>query len=196
LKTSLEKLQLDYVDLYLIHSPFWAESDQELQKAWADMETLREAGLTKSIGVSNYLPKHLSAILQTAKVPPACNQIELHPYLQRTELLDFHKKHNIATIAYAPLTAATKAKPGPADDVFAGLAKKYGVSDAEISLRWCIDQDIVPITTSSKEQRLSDYLRVATFKLNPAEIKQLNEAGQGKHYRGFWVKHFEDNDRT
>lgn len=72
-------------------------------------------------------------------------------YLQHTALLDFQKKHGIATEAYGPLTAATKAKPGPADDYLAGLAKKYAVSEGEISLRWCIDQDIVAVTTSSKE---------------------------------------------
>jgi diketogulonate reductase-like aldo/keto reductase len=160
------------------------------------MEKLKEAGLTKSIGVSNYLPKHLEALLKTAKIPPACNQIEFHPYLQRTELLDLHKKHKIATTAYGPLSAATKAKPGPLDDLFAALAKKYGVSEGEISLRWCIDQDVVPITTSSKEQRLSDYLRAATFKLTPAEIKELNETGQKKHYRGFWAVKFDKDDRT
>lgn len=95
-----------------------------------------------------------------------------------------------------PLSAVTKAAPGPVDDVISGLEKKYGVSAGEISLRWCIDQDIVPITTSSKEQRLSDYLRAATFKLTPAEIKQINEAGQQKHFRGFWGKKFEADDRT
>jgi len=176
--------------------PWFTESEEGLQSAWLEMEKLQAAGLTKSIGVSNYLPQHLSAILKTAKVVPVCNQIEFHPYLQRTELLDFHKQHGIATTAYAPLTAVTKAKPGPLDDFMARLAKKYAVSEGEISLRWCIDQDVVPITTSSKEQRLSDYLRAATFKLTPVEIKQINELGQQKHYRGFWGMKFNDNDRT
>lgn len=62
-------------------------------------------------------------------------------------------------------------------------------------MRYCIDQDIVPITTSSKEQRLSDYLRAMTFKLTPAEIKQLNEAGEKKHLRGFWTHKYDENDR-
>lgn len=183
-------------DSYLIHSPFWASSDKDLQSAWAQMEKVQAAGLTKSIGVSNYSPKHLEATLKTAKVVPACNQIEFHPYLQRTELLSFHKKHGIATTAYGPLSAVTKAKPGPIDDFMASLAKKYAVSEGEISLRWCIDQDVVPITTSSKEQRLSDYLRCATFKLTPAEIKEINELGQKKHYRGFWAAKFDPNDRS
>ena len=100
LKQSLKKLQLDYVDLYLIHSPFWAKSEQDLQNSWAEMEALQQAGLVKTIGVSNYRPQDLEAVLKTAKVKPAINQIEFHPYLQRTELLDFHKKHGIATSAY------------------------------------------------------------------------------------------------
>jgi diketogulonate reductase-like aldo/keto reductase len=160
------------------------------------MEAIQASGLAKSIGVSNYLPSHLSAILKTAKVKPVCNQIELHPYLQRSELLEFHKQNGIATTAYAPLTAATKAKPGPLDDYVNGLTKKYAVSENEIYLRWCIDQDIVPITTSGKEQRLSDYLRALTFKLTPKEIKEINELGQKKHFRGFWAKKFADNDRS
>jgi diketogulonate reductase-like aldo/keto reductase len=106
-----------------------------------------------------------------------------------------HKKYNIATSAYGPLSAATKAKPGPVDDLLAALAKKYAVSEGEISLRYCIDQDVVAITTSAKEQRLSDYLRCTKFKLTPAEIKQMNEIGSTRHYRGFWPKKFTADDR-
>ena len=152
------------------------------------MEAVQAAGLAKSIGVSNFLPEHLSTILKTAKVKPVCNQIEFHPYLQNEGLLEFHKQNGIATTAYAPLTAATKAKGGPTDEYVEALAKKYAVGENEIYLRWCIDQDIVPITTSSKEQRLSDYLRALTFKLTPKEVKDINELGQKKHYRGFWAK--------
>jgi len=196
IRISLKKLQLEYVDLYLIHQPWFANSEADLQKSWADMEAVRQSGLARSIGVSNYLPNHLAAVLKTAKVVPACNQIEFHPYLQREELLHFHKQHGIATAAYGPLTAATKAKPGPLDDYVGRLSKKYAVSENEIYLRWCIDQDIVPITTSAKEQRLSDYLRAAAFRLTPAEVKEINELGQKKHFRGFWQKKFDDKDRS
>ncbi|OCL02168.1 aldo-keto reductase family 1 member C13 [Glonium stellatum] len=196
IRDSLRKLQLDYVDLYLIHSPFWAKSDSELQNAWAEMEEVQKAGLAKSIGVSNYLPQHLTAVLKTAKVVPACNQIEFHPYLQHPPLLEMHKKHGIATVAYGPLTAQTKAKPGPVDGFMAALAKKYAVSEGEVALRWCIDQDVVAVTTSSKEQRLSDYLRATTFKLTPAEIKEIKELGEQKHYRGFWTDKFDPDDRS
>jgi diketogulonate reductase-like aldo/keto reductase len=199
LKTSLKKLQLDYVDLYLIHSPFFADEGKDsarLQAAWAEVEQLKEAGLAKSIGVSNFLIPHLEAILKTAKIKPAVNQIEWHPYLQRHPLIDFHKKNGIVTEAYGPLTAVSKAAPGPVDDILESLAKKYGVSTSEISLRFGIDQGIVVVTTSGKEQRLSDYLRVTKFKLTPAEIEQISKAGDGKHFRGFFARNFAKDDRS
>lgn len=196
LDASLKKLQLDYVDLYLIHAPFFAKSDEDLQKAWAAMESVKEAGKTKSIGVSNYLESHLKATLATAKTPPSINQIEFHPYLQHGSLLDYHKSQSIAVSAYGPLSAVTKAKPGPCDELLASLAKKYYVSEGEIALRWCIDQGVVAITTSGKEQRLSDYLRAMTFTLTPKEVKDLAALGKEKHYRGFWQAKFDDNDRS
>ncbi|KAK0872734.1 hypothetical protein LTR87_012304 [Friedmanniomyces endolithicus] len=178
--------KLGYYHLYLIHAPFFSDSKADHQHKWKQMEDLKEQGLTKSIGVSNYFTEHLDYIFETCKVPPAINQIEFHPYLQRTELIKYHKAKGIATEAYGPLTPVTKGGPGPVDDVLASLARKYAVNPGEILLRWCIDQDIVPITTSGKEQRLSDYLRAMTFKLNPKEIQQINEAGSQKHFRGFW----------
>ncbi|KAM0711156.1 hypothetical protein Q7P35_001895 [Cladosporium inversicolor] len=195
LNTSLKKLGVDHVDLYLIHAPFFSEKKEEHQAKWKQMEELKAAGLARSIGVSNYLPEHLDWLLETATTPPSINQIEFHPYLQHAGLVDYHKKHNIALSAYGPQTPVTKAAGGPVDDVLAKLSKKYAVNPGEICLRWCIDQDIVAITTSSKEQRLSDYLRAMTFKLTPAEVKQINEAGAQKHFRGFWNHKFADDDR-
>ncbi|KAK4987800.1 hypothetical protein LTR50_004351 [Elasticomyces elasticus] len=193
LKTSLKKLGLDYVDLYLIHAPYFDSPSP--QEAWKAMEELKAAGLAKSIGVSNYLPEDLATIMKTAKVPPAINQIEFHAYLQHPKLLEFHRQHGIATAAYAPLTPATKAKGGPLDDYLATLAIKYGVSEGEICLRWCIDQDVVAITTSGKEQRLSDYLRAMTFKLTPKEIREINQLGSQHHFRVFWTHKFDKDDR-
>ena len=193
---SLKKLQLDYVDLYLIHEPFFAEKDEDLQKAWKAMEEVKESGKAKSIGVSNYLEKHIKTTLTTAKIPPSINQIEFHPYLQHETLLDYHQSHNIALSAYGPLTAVTKAKPGPCDGLLAFLAKKYYVSEGDICLRWCIDRGVVAITTSSKEQRLSDYLRATAFKMTPREVKDLSDAGLEKHHRGFWGAKFDENDRS
>jgi len=193
---SLKKLQLDYVDLYLIHAPFFAQTETDLQNKWADMEAIQKSGRAKSIGVSNFLQPHLEAILKTAKVIPAINQIEYHPYLPHGSLLDFHKQHKIAIAAYAPLSAVTKAAPGPLDDTYKALARKYGVGESEIALRWCIDQGIVAITTSGKEQRLKSFLKIAQFKLTPKEVQEIAEIGQQKHFRGFWAAKFDKDDRS
>ena len=161
------------------------------------MEAVKASGKARSVGVSNYLRPQLEAVLATAKIPPSINQIEFHPYLQHTDdLVGWCKSKGVALASYSPLTAATKAKPGPCDGVLAKCAKKYAVSEGEVSLRWCIDQGIVAITTSSKEQRLSDYMRALAFKLTPKEMEDISERGREKHFRVFWQKKFDGNDRS
>lgn len=193
---SLKKLGLDYVDLYLIHAPFFTESDEELQQKWKDMEDVKKSGKAKSIGVSNYSKNHLEATLKTAIDPPAINQIEYHPYLQHGDLISYHRQRNIAISAYGPLTPSTRAKDGPLTDYLERLAKKYYVTPNEILLRWCMDQDVVAITTTSKEQRMSDYLRALTFKLTPKEVEEITNVGNTFHYRAFWNHKFEKGDRS
>ncbi|KAK3293280.1 NADP-dependent oxidoreductase domain-containing protein [Chaetomium fimeti] len=197
---SLAKLGVDYVDLYLIHSPFWARSPAELQQKWAEMEAVRASGRARSVGVSNYLREHLEATLQTpgSAGPPAVNQIEYHPYLQHDPdgLLAYHRDKGIALQAYSPLTAVTKAAPGPVDPVYERLAEKYGVTPGEVALRWCLDQGIVAITTSSNEERLRTWMqRLPLFKLTPKEVGEIAEKGREKHFRGFWGKEFAEDDR-
>ncbi|KAI0970939.1 aldo/keto reductase [Xylaria arbuscula] len=195
---SLARLGLDYVDLYLIHAPFSATSPEHLQKTWADLEAIQASGRARSIGVSNFAVEHLKTILQTARVPPALNQIEYHPYLQHSsdKLLQFCRENNIAVAAYAPLTAVTKAKPGPVDAIYAELARKYGVEEGDVALRWCIDQGIVAITTSASEQRLQGYMnKLPAFKLTPREIETIAAEGEKKHFRGFWTNRYAADDR-
>ncbi len=124
------------------------------------------------------------------------NQIEFNPYLQHGDLLAYHKNQNIAVAAYGPLVPIVKASPGPIDEPLEKLARKYAVSTGEILLRWCIDQGVVPVTTSGKEQRMSDYLRSMTFKLTPMEVETIRNAGKEKHYRAFWNHKYDANDRT
>lgn len=149
---SLSKLGLDYVDLYLIHSPFFTTDPKVLQAKWAEMEAIQASGRAKSIGVSNYIQEHLDPILETAKVPPAINQIEYHPYLQHitqdreTNLLAYHRERGIAVSGYGGLSAITRAAPGPVDDKYEELAKKYNVTAADVALRWTLDTGVVAIT--------------------------------------------------
>ena len=160
------------------------------------MEDVKRKGKAKSIGVSNFLQSHLETIMKVATIVPSINQTEFHPYLQRGDLVPWCKSKGIATSAYAPITPVTKAKPGPCDEILASLAKKYAVNEAEICMRWCIDQEIIPVTTTSKEQRMSDYLRAVTFKLTPKEVQEIKDKGMEKHYRGFWTRYFDSNDRS
>jgi diketogulonate reductase-like aldo/keto reductase len=192
----LKKLQVDYVDQYLIHAPYFAKTDADLQAKWADLEKIQASGRAKSIGVSNFLIPDLQVLLKTAKVVPAINQIEYHPYLQHGGLIDFMKEHKIAVSAYAPLTAITRASPGPLDQTYKDLARKYGVTEGEIALRWAIDQGIVALTTSAKEERLNAYLKAIDIKLTPKEISTISEIGKEKHFRAFWEAKFAADDRT
>lgn len=165
------------------------------------MEAIRASGRARSVGVSNYLREHLEATLATpgdAVRPPAVNQIEYHPYLQHDPegLLAYHRDKGIAVQAYSPLTAVTKAAPGPVDAVYERLAGKYGVTPGEVALRWCLDQGIVAITTSSSEERLKGWMqRLPLFKLTPREVEEIKERGREKHFRGFWGKEFDEDDR-
>ncbi|ESZ90988.1 putative NAD/NADP-dependent indole-3-acetaldehyde reductase [Sclerotinia borealis F-4128] len=193
---SLKKLQLDYVDLYLIHAPYFTKTPQDLQRKWAEMEAIHASGKAKSIGVSNFLQKDLEVILQTAKIIPSINQIEYHPYLQHGSLVPFLREHSIAIAAYSPLAAAVKASPGPLDETYAHLARKYGVTPGEIALRWIIDQGMVALTTSGNEQRLRAYQKVKLFKLTPKEVEEIARIGSEKHYRGFWNNKFAPDDRS
>ncbi|KAL8413875.1 hypothetical protein RB594_005203 [Gaeumannomyces avenae] len=194
---SLKRLDLEYIDLYLLHYPFWAKSPAELQAKWVELEAIKASGRVRSIGVSNFLIDHLETILATAKIPPAINQIELHPWLPRTELLAYLREKNIAVSAYGPLTAVTKAAKGDAlEEAYAELAKKYGVSPSEIGLRWCIDSGIVAITTSSNEGRMRQYqTKIPSFKLTPKEVEKISQLGATNHYRGFFTNYFAEGDR-
>ncbi|KAI0411116.1 NADP-dependent oxidoreductase domain-containing protein [Xylaria grammica] len=185
LDTSLAKLGLDYVDLYLVHVPFSAGSPEGLQKIWAQMEAVQAAGKTRSIGVSNFEVEDLEILAETAKVTPAINQIEFHPYAQQRGVVDHCRAKGIAVSAYSPLAALTAARPGPADAVYAELAAKHAVSEGDVALRWCLDQGVVAITTSKRADRLRGYMaNTLGFKLEPQDVERLSAAGSQKQYRG------------
>lgn len=158
------------------------------------MEAIHASGRAKSIGVSNFLQEHLEVILEKAKIVPAINQIEFHPYLQHGDLLPFCRDKGILVSAYAPLTAVTKASPGPLDPVYERLAGKYGVTAGEVALRWVVDQGVVALTTSGKEERLQQYLKMLGFRLTEDEVAEISRVGLQKHFRGFWQDRFGDDD--
>lgn len=197
LDASLGKLGLDYVDLYLIHSPWFTDSAEERRRAWKEMEGLQRSGKARSIGVSNFTKAHLEDLLSVAEIPPAVNQVEFHPYLQRMDLVPWSLAHKgIVTSAFGPLTHV-RARPGPADAVMSKLAAKYGVSEEAVALRWCMQQGIVAVTTSSKESRLRDYLGSTTFELSKKEVEEICREGRKKHFRANNFMHeYDPEDRS
>lgn len=150
------------------------------------MEKVQQAGKARAIGVSNYNQAHLEATLQTATIRPTINQLEHHPYLQHGNLIPFHRQQGIRTASYSPLTSIFRAAGGPVDAKVAELAAKYQVTEGEILLRWSVQRGDVAVTTSSKESRLQEFLRILDFELTAAEVDAISQLGRERHYRVFF----------
>ncbi|KAH9854220.1 Aldo/keto reductase [Lenzites betulinus] len=189
---SLEKLRLDYVDLFLIHMPIHHEG--KLKAVWKEFESIQKEGLAKSIGVSNFRVKDLQEVLEVATVIPAVNQIEYHPYVYKAALpvLELQKKHNIVTESYGGLTPIVRHKGGPVDPILATirarLEKDTGktVSEGQVLGLWLRAQDVVEVTTSSKEERVKEYVSTQELPdLTAEEVQAISEAGTKVHHRAF-----------
>ncbi|XP_077025651.1 aldo-keto reductase family 1 member C23-like protein isoform X3 [Tamandua tetradactyla] len=185
LETSLKKLQLDYVDLYIIHLPvalkpgkaLWPQNEHgncifdtvDLLATWEALEKCKDAGLTKSIGVSNFNRRQLELILNKPglKYKPVCNQVECHPYLNQRKLLDFCKSKDIVLVAYSALGSQREKRwvdqnsPVLLDDpVLCDLAKKHKRTPALIALRYQIQRGVVVLAKSFNEKRIKENMQV------------------------------------
>jgi len=177
INNSLKNLGVSYVDLYLIHHPRLAVPD--IPTAWKQMEDLKEKGLVKSIGVSNFGVSELETLLASAKIKPAANQILLHPYVyaEQKPILEFGAKHGIVTEAYSTLIPIVVSPGGPLDRPLSKITKKLNVTADQVLLAWAKSKGAVVITTSSKKFRLEGYLRAADLKLSDEDIEALEKAG-------------------
>lgn len=165
LETSLKKLKLDYVDLYLLH---W-HVDGGL-KAWKELEQFQTEGLVKSIGVSNYMPEHLDELIAQSEVIPAVNQIEFHPYNQQQDVLDACVKHDITITAWSPLMQGHfKDEP-----IFATLAEKYGKTSAQVLLRWDMQRGVITIPKSVNQGRIQQNFNVLDFEISAADMQLID----------------------
>jgi len=165
---SLRKLNLDYVDLYLIHWPLPAR-DLYIE-TWRAFEKLYADGRTKAIGVSNFLPEHLDRLIAASDVVPAVNQIELHPYLQQTALRAYDGEHGIATEAWSPLAKGNELLREP---VLTSLGERHGKTPAQIVLRWHIQLGDVVIPKSVTPARIRENMEIFDFELSPEEMAQI-----------------------
>ncbi|MBL1225095.1 aldo/keto reductase [Enterococcus sp. BWR-S5] len=164
---SLNKLGLDYVDLYLIH---WPVKDK-YKDSWKAMEEIYASGRAKAIGVSNFHEHHIKDLLTTAKVKPMVDQIELHPTLTQEPLRAYLKQEGIAVEAWSPLGQGTILK----DPVLVEIGKKYGKSAAQVIIRWHLQNDIIVIPKSVHEERIKENFDVFDFELSSEDIDRINQ---------------------
>lgn len=168
---SLEKLQLDYLDLCLIHWP----GDHAFKESWLALEELLAQGKVKSIGVSNFEPHHLEELFTFAKVTPVLNQVEFHPKLAQKDLRDFCQKHDIKIQAWSPLMQG-KLLDNP---VITAIAAKHQKTPAQVILRWDIQQDILLVVKSVHEARMRSNADVFDFSLDEDDMNALNQLDEG-----------------
>uniref|UniRef100_A0A8C2VLP9 Estradiol 17 beta-dehydrogenase 5-like n=1 Tax=Chinchilla lanigera TaxID=34839 RepID=A0A8C2VLP9_CHILA len=207
LERSLKKLQLDYVDLYLIHYPVSMKPGEnsfptdehgkvipdavDLCATWEAMEKCKDAGLAKSIGVSNFNRRQLEKILNKPglKYKPVCNQVECHPYLNQSELLEFCKSKDIVMIGYAVLGSNSGKewlnKDNPVlleDPVLVALAQKHQRTPAQVALRYQLQRGVVALAKSFNKERLQENFQVFDFQLTPEDMKALDGLNRNIRY--------------
>ncbi|GAA6015301.1 hypothetical protein JCM10207_008941 [Rhodosporidiobolus poonsookiae] len=197
-RENLEQLGTDYLDLFLIHWPVPLnpngsdpkfpkrpdgsrdlDLDRKVADTWADMEKLVEKGLVKAIGVSNFSIPYLEDLLKTAKIVPAVNQVELHPYLPQHELVDFCKSKNIVAQAYSPLGSTDS--PLLKDEDIVKIADKHGVSTGTVLISYQVNRGVVVLPKSVTPKRIEDNFKI--IQLDEEDMKTLNELHKTKGKR-------------
>ncbi|PND35675.1 oxidoreductase [Achromobacter pulmonis] len=171
---SLQKLGLAYVDLYLIHWPV-AGSDKYLE-AWRAMIEMQRDGLARAIGVSNFTQANLQRLMDDSGVAPAVNQIELHPGFAQRALREFHARHGIATQSWSPLSQGGVAK----EKAIVDLARKYGKSPAQVTLRWHLQHGLLVIPKSVTPARIRENIDVFDFELSAADMAAIDAIPDGE----------------
>ena len=167
---TMEKLGLEYLDLYLIHWPnpvqyrfIWKEA---MQETWRAFEELYEAGKIRAIGISNFMPHHIEALMETAKIKPMVNQLKLCPGITQDEAVDYCKKNDIVVEAYSPFgTGAIFTSP-----VMKSLAEKYNKSIGQICLRWCLQMGFVSLPKSANPMRIKSNTEIFDFEISKEDM--------------------------
>lgn len=167
---SLELLQTDFVDLYLIH---WPVSELR-NESWEAMIEIYDQRKARSIGVSNYMEEHIDELMKKSPITPVVNQIEITPFLYQKSLAEKCDSYDIKIQAHTPLGRAKFMD----NDVIVRLADKYGVSSAQILLRWSLEKGFIPLPKSSKKERIENNINLYDFELTNDEISDLDNLAE------------------
>ncbi|MBR2577934.1 MAG: aldo/keto reductase, partial [Erysipelotrichaceae bacterium] len=175
-EASLKRLDIGYIDLFLLH---WPVSREANIRAWKVLEEIYSEGKVRAIGLSNYKEKHINELLEEAKIIPALDQVELHPDFTQNEIYEFCKEKGIQLGAWSPL-GGQKPNSGSlfSDPTLLKLAEKYGKSVAQIIIRWDVQRGIVVIPKSVHKERIKANIEVFDFEISPQDmdlISSLNE---------------------
>lgn len=174
---SLQRMNLEYVDLYLIHWP--NPSDGKYVDTWRAMVDLQRDGKARSIGVSNFTPAHIDRLIDETGVTPSVNQIQIFPSIDRAEQRKYHEQHGIVTESWSPLGRGANAKYYNGSDtltelpLFQTLASKYGVTSGQLILRWHVQQGLVPLPKSSNMERLAQNIDVFGFEIDEDDMMAI-----------------------
>ncbi|HEX8390408.1 MAG TPA: aldo/keto reductase [Candidatus Saccharimonadales bacterium] len=175
LMTSLEKLGLDYIDLYLIHWPMPAHG--LFPAAWAELEKLKAEGLIRSIGVCNFLPEHLDELARHSDVVPAINQIELHPWFNQAASRDDATSRGIQIESWSPIGQGGDLLR---DATITAIAEAHGKTSAQVIIRWHLQHDLVVIPKSTHPERIAENFDVFGFELSDQQMAQIDSLNQDK----------------
>lgn len=179
-RASRDRLDLGWIDLYLIHSPK-APSPEDRIASWRALEKLQREGVCRAIGVSNYSVRHLEELGAHASVVPAVNQVEMHPFVYDPELFAYCEAHGIRLEAYSPLTRGKRLD----DPVLTEIAAAKRRTPSQILIRWGLEHGLVEIPKSTRAERIRENAAVFDFSLSAAEVARLDALRGGGHVSGW-----------
>lgn len=171
---SLDKLDMEYVDLYLLHWPV----KESFHKSWEDLQKIYESGRTKAIGVSNFLPHHLDSLLESTTLIPAVNQFECHPLYNQAELIRYCKEKGIVAQAHTPLLRGALTD----SPILKEIGEKYRKTPAQVALRWSLQNGVSAIPKSVTPSRIDENFNIFDFELSDEDMKQIFTMTGTKRY--------------
>ena len=167
---SLKRLQVEYLDLYLIHWPNKLNAE-----TWRAFEDLYKAGKVKAIGVCNFKIGHLEELKKTAKIMPMVNQVEIHPFSTKNNIINYCKDNNIKVVAWSPISRGRVLS----NELMIDLSQKYKKSIVQIVLRWHMQKGVIPIPKSSNENRIKENIDIFDFEISSEDMKAIDSLDEG-----------------